>query len=100
MRSHAIELDEEFFVDLHSALRIHIELYHPTLQPVGIDLLIPRGVERVREIDALAVAADLDHLRTAIKCLARLVRVSCTAHNPAEMDRASLLRIDWIGNVI
>ena len=42
-----------------------VELGHPGADPVGVELIVPRPVQRVGEVDALAVAADLDHLRSA-----------------------------------
>src|ERR1700687_3951857 len=57
-----VELDEESFLEFHSALGIRIDLHYPTLYPIRIELIVPRGVERVGKVDALAVAADLDHL--------------------------------------
>ena len=100
MCAQPVELDEELFIELHSALRVRVELYHPTLQPIGIDLLVPRRVERIGEIDALAIAADFNHLRTAVERLLGLARVSRTAHDAAEMDRACLLRVGGVRDVV
>src|SRR6516164_8587184 len=100
VRSQPVELDEELFVELHSAVRVRVELHHPTLQPVGIDLLVPRRVQRVGEIDTLAIATDLYHLRAAVECLLGFIRVSRTAHDPAEMNRARLLRVGRVGDVV
>src|SRR3984885_12415029 len=36
-----------------------------TRDAVGIELIVPGGIERVGPVDALAVTADLDHLRAA-----------------------------------
>src|SRR6516162_4768939 len=71
---------------------------HP--QAVGIDLGVPRGVGRVGEIDSLAFAADLYHLRAAVECLSGFARVSRTAHDPAEINRAPLLRVGRVGDVV
>ena len=49
----------------------HIDLRQPALDAVGIELVVPRAIERVGHVDALAVAADLDHLRRAVQRLAR-----------------------------
>src|SRR3954466_10217236 len=65
---------------------------------VGIELVVPRRIERVRPVNALAVTTDLDHLRTACICMA--VRVRRTACNAADMDRAGKLRLPWIGDVV
>src|SRR3954449_6034658 len=95
-----VELDEEPLIKFHSALRVHIELHHPTLQSIRVELLVPRGVERIGEIDALAVAADLDHLWATVKRLVRFARVSRPAHEAAKMDRASLLRMERVGHIV
>src|SRR5215471_10268675 len=56
---------EEPRIERDAAAGLRIELHHPAVDAVGIELRIDRAVERVGEIDAPAVAADLDHLRPA-----------------------------------
>ena len=46
-----------------------VELHHPAVEAVVIELRVDRAVERVGEIDALPVAADLHHLRAAVRAL-------------------------------
>src|SRR5205085_4279571 len=58
------------------------------------------GVERVGEINALAITTDLNHLRTTTERLIRLARVSRTSHNAAEMNRARLLRVGRVRDVV
>src|SRR5262245_42306909 len=58
-------LDEELRIEGDAAGRIGVELHHPALDAVRIELRVDGAVERVGEIDALAVAADLHHLRSA-----------------------------------
>src|SRR4051812_30363194 len=66
MREMALRpLDEEFRVEGDAALRIGIELHHPAIEAVVIDLLVDGAVERVGEVDPPPVPADLDHLRPA-----------------------------------
>src|SRR5215813_14007794 len=60
-------LDEKFRIERDSAFRPGVELHHPAVDSLGIELRIDRAVERVGEIDPLAVAADLDHLRAAVQ---------------------------------
>src|SRR5207244_12735876 len=86
------KLDNELLIELHSTLCICIDLHHPTLYTIRIELLIPRRVERVREVAAPAIAADLDHLRTTVERLLGLLRVSRSAHDATEVERAGLLR--------
>src|SRR5580765_1128165 len=100
MRAQPVELDEELFIELHPALRVRLKLNHPTLQTVGINLLIPRSVERIGEIDALAIAADLHHLRAAVQRLLGLARVSRPSHNATQMHRARLPLVNWVRNIV
>src|ERR1700752_1148902 len=100
MCAQAVELDKELFVEFHPALWVQIDFRHPALNAIGIKLLVPRGVERVGKVAALAVATDLDHLRTAVESHARLVRVGGAANNPTEVDRTGFLRVGGIGDVV
>src|SRR5258708_24631160 len=81
-----VELYKEFFIELHSALGAGIDLHHPTLYTIRIELIVPWRVERIRKVHALTVAADLDHLRTAVECLRGLLRMSRPAHDAAKVD--------------
>ena len=60
----------------------HVDLGHPAADAVRVELVVPRRVERVGEVDALAVAADLDHLRTAVQRLPRLAGMRRAATMP------------------
>src|SRR6266852_6605005 len=50
---------EEFRIEADPAFRIGVELDHPSLDAVGIELWIDRAVQRIGEIDPSSVAADL-----------------------------------------
>src|ERR1700757_1810735 len=100
MCAQPLKLDEELFIEFHPARWMGIDLYHPTLYTVGIELLVPRGVERVGEISALTVAAELNHLRTAVESLLGLLWVRAWAHDAANVDRAGLFRVGGIGDVV
>src|SRR5260370_31983303 len=56
---------KESGIESDAAFRIGVELDHPTLDAIGIELWIDGAVQRVGEIDATAVAADLHHLVAA-----------------------------------
>src|SRR5215475_14927215 len=60
-------VDEEFWIEGHAAFRLDVELHHPAFDALRIELRIDGAVERVGEVDALAVATDLDHLGAAIQ---------------------------------
>src|SRR5580704_6977000 len=95
-----IELDEKLFIQAHPTLRVRVDLDHPTLYAIWIELLVPRRVQRVGEINALSVAADLDHLRRALQLLTGLAWVRRAAHDATHMDRTRLLRVGGIGDVV
>src|SRR5262249_16119973 len=61
------EIDEEILVDLDAAAGLRVHLRHPPRHRLGlrVELLVPRGVERAREVDTAPVAAHLHHLRRA-----------------------------------
>src|SRR5262249_55408298 len=73
--AHSVELDKKLFVEFHPAAGVGIDLHHPALYAVGIELLIPGRVKRVGEVDAFAVAADLNHLRAAVEWLVGFLRM-------------------------
>ena len=60
-------VDEELRVEGDAAIRAGVELHHPAVDALGIELRVDGAIERVGEVDALAVAADLDHLRAAVE---------------------------------
>src|SRR5258706_10814659 len=58
-------LHEEFRIEADTAIRLGVELDHPSLDAVGIELRVDGAVQRIGEIDPPSVAADLHHLRPA-----------------------------------
>src|SRR5260370_8188654 len=58
-------VEEEFRIDGDAAARLGVEFNHPAVEAAFVELRVDCAVERVGEIDALPVAADLDHLRAA-----------------------------------
>src|SRR3984893_1541167 len=83
---------------LEAAARVRIGHDLSAWHAVGIELVVPRRVERVGPIDPLAVAADLNHLRTA--CIHLAVRVRCAASNAADVDRARKLRLPRVRDIV
>src|SRR5208337_765983 len=94
------EFKKEFRINLHAAVGFGIELYHPALNSVGIELRVPRRIKRVREIDAASVAAHLHHLRAAVQRCAGVLRMSRTTHDTAQMYGTCLLGMKGIGHVV
>src|SRR5690242_12631655 len=58
---------EEARIELDTAIDAGVELDHPAVEALWIELRIDGAVERISEIDAPPVAADLDHLRSAVQ---------------------------------
>ena len=65
-----------------------------------VELVVPRSVERVRDVDATAVAAHLDHLRPARQPLVRRRGVRDPPDDPAEPHRAHLARVRRVRHVV
>src|SRR3954469_25924322 len=75
--------------EFEAAVRIRISHDLRARHAGGVELIVPCRVERVRPIDAFAVTADLDHLRTAGIGLAVWMRRA--ARDAADMHRAGKL---------
>src|SRR6266403_2729335 len=83
---------------LEAAARVRIGHDLRPRHSVGIELVVPRRVERVGPVDTLAVTANLDHLRTAGIQLA--ARVGGTASDAADVYRTRKLRLPRICDVV
>src|SRR4029079_18781469 len=90
---------EKARIELDTAIDAGVELHHPAVEALWIELRIDRAVERISEIDAPPVPADLDHLPSAAQERVR-GRVRRARHDPANPDFASELRIEWIAHVV
>src|SRR5262245_54786502 len=100
VRAHAAGVQEESGVQLHAAAGPHVDFGHPAADAIRVELLVPGRVERVGEVNARAVAADLHHLRSAVQRLSRLARMRRATDDPAEPDGADLLRLEWVAHVV
>src|SRR5581483_7131418 len=78
---------------------VGVEFGHPRADAPGIEHLVPRSVERVGDVDAPAVAADLHHLRPAAQRHVWHARMRLAPHDPAEPHRRRLLRVKWVADV-
>src|SRR4051794_33088378 len=81
-----------------AAAQVCIGHYLGTGYSLRVELVVPRRVERVGPVDAFAVAADLDHLRTA--CIGVAVRVGRAAYNAADAHRSGKLRLSGIADIV
>src|SRR5439155_156367 len=91
---------EEIFVKRDAAVATGVQFHHPTVYAIGIELLVPRGIKRVREIDSFAVAAHFHHLGAASERLVWLLRMRRAIDNAANAHRSRLLWIERIGHVV
>src|SRR5262249_40100971 len=78
-----VAFEEEPLVEADAAALADVELGHPGADAVWEELLVPSPVQRVGEVDALAVPTDLNHLRAASQRLVRPGRVWLAAHDAA-----------------
>src|SRR6266540_4138938 len=93
-------VDEEFRVECDTPRRGGVELDHPAVDALRIELRVDRAVERVGEINAPAVAADLHHLRSTIELAVLRTRVGRARHDPSNPHLSGELRVEWIRHVV
>src|SRR5712692_5167814 len=84
-----VELGEESVIETQAAVRLRVDQRDPALDALGIELHVPARVKRVGQVDALAVAAYLDHLRTAVERTA--LGMGCFADDSTEVHAPGLL---------
>src|SRR5882724_5749258 len=93
-------LDEEFRIEGDATLGLRVKLYHPAVDAIWIELRIDRAVERVGEIDPSAIAADLDHLRSAVERPVLGARMRCSRDDTPDAHFARHFRLGWVGDVV
>src|SRR4030095_12905546 len=94
-----VALNKEIFVKRDAAVGIGVKFHHPTANVVGIKLLIPCRIKRIREIDSLSVSAHFHHLRSPRERLFWFLRMRRAFGDAADAHGAGLLRIKWIRNI-
>src|SRR5262249_52579195 len=95
------EVNEEVLVDLHAArLGIAVDHHHAAavLADLGIELVVPGGEQRGRDVEPLAVERELYHLWAAGDLVA--VDDWGSAEQAAHPDLAGQLRVVRIGDVV
>src|SRR5439155_23613550 len=100
MNAIIVPLDKEILVERDAAVRTGIKFHHPTADAIRIKLLVPGRVKRVGRIASFAVAAHFHHLRTTGERLIGLLRMRRAIHNSTDANRAGLLWIEWIRDVV
>src|ERR1043166_654367 len=93
-------LHEELGIERDAAARLGIELHHPTIDSVGIELRIDGAVERVGEINPPPVTADLHHLRPAAERTVLGAWMRGPGDEASDAPLADELRIEGIGHIV
>src|SRR5262249_24270016 len=93
-------MDEELRIKGDAALGPHVELHHPAVDAIGIELGVDRAVKRVGEINPPAVPADLDHLRSAVERAVPGGRMCRPGDDAPDAHLACQFRLEWIGYVV
>ena len=95
-----VAMREEARIDSHAAsVGVRVDARHPAADALGIEDVVPGGVERVSRIDAAAVPADLDHLRPAPQSQVWRRWMRCAADDAPEVHRACLLWVMRIADI-
>src|SRR5258707_4584829 len=81
-----VAFEEEPLVEADAAAIANVKLRHPRADAIAVELIVPRAIQRVGEVDALAVPTDLDHLRAAGQRLALPGRLPLSAPQCAQPD--------------
>src|SRR5262245_24248979 len=99
VRAHAVEFQKSGAIEFDTAGRAGVDFGQPSLDAVGIELLVPRPIQRVGDVEALSVAADLDHLWCAVQGCVRTRWMRLSSNDSSNLHRAGLERIERIGDV-
>src|SRR5580698_9354527 len=100
MAAQITEFKKEFPVELHAAVGLGIDLYHPALNSVRIELYVPRRIKRVRKIDPTSVAAQLHHLEAAVQWRTGILRMARATHYTSQMHGTCLLGMKRVRHVV
>src|SRR5215831_12535742 len=92
-------VDKKIAVELDAAVGLDLDLDHPTVEALGVKLRVDRAVERVSEVNTAAIAANLDHLRSAIERRGPF-GMRGARHDAADPQLASQPRIERIADII
>src|SRR5262249_52588824 len=90
------EIDEELAVDLHAALRVAVDSQQPGSHR-RVELVVPAGVEGVRNVEAASVVGELEHVGPAAYVAAAVVGL---AEHAAEPELAGERRVGRVGDVV
>src|SRR6476619_7089602 len=93
-------MGEEPLVNAQPDLGVDVELGHPGADAVGVELLVPRAVERVGEVHPLPVSADIDHVWTAGQWHLGHRGMRGTTDDPAQVYRSHFAWVRRIGDVV
>ena len=89
-----VELDREFLIEAHAAVVRNARASPSSLSRRRDRTGRPTRVQRIGHVDALAVAAHLDHLRAAIQRPRRTCRMRRASDDAADRTDADELRVE------
>ena len=92
--------EESDIGDETSGGHVGVKFGHPCPDAVGVDRVVPRRVQRVREVHPSTVAANLHHLRSTGQRQIGSRRVRLASHDPAEANRRRLARMERVADVV
>src|SRR5215475_3055301 len=99
MHAHDVVLQEKSGVKFHSR-SVEVHFGDPAADSVGIELVIPRRIERIAEISALAVAAEFHHLGSSVQSFLRIAGMCRPPCYASQADRTDLLGMKWVRDVV
>src|SRR5918992_564864 len=94
-----IELDEKVGVCGETTFRVYVHLSDPAVDALRVELRIPSGIERVAEVEAAPVAAQLHHLRSTGQGHSGL-RMRRPADDATQMYGSRMPRAERVGDVV
>src|ERR1700736_1668776 len=100
MAAWTVKFKEEFLIQSDSAFGLGVQFHHPTANTLGIELLVPRSIQRVGEINALAITAHFYHLRSTIQWSLRGTRMCRAPDDAAQVYGTRKFRMKRIEHII
>ena len=78
----------------------HIDLCHPSANAVRVELVVPGAIERIGDVNAAPVAAQLHHLRAAVQSGIRPARMRRRRTMPPSFTEPVSSGLKRIGHVV
>src|SRR5436190_5518024 len=95
------EINVEVLVDFQATvlrIAVHLQEIRPCFGDLGVELVIPRTIERVGDVEPLAIKAELKHLRTAIELM--ILNAGCFPEQATAPNLPSEFRMGRIADIV